>query len=102
MIIYKCSTCNWIGDNPIIYYGDTENCPRCRSSKNLHIAHKSDPFDSDDLEKLWILFGEIPINDNDEIEEYFLDFPIGTNRFDIWHWFDDLYPEGVAKLTGQI
>lgn len=35
-------------------------------------------------------------------ERNYFDFPIGTNRFDIWHWFDELYPEGVAKLTGQI
>lgn len=59
-------------------------------------------FTSDELETLWELFGEIPINDNDEIEDCFLDFPVGTDRFEIWLWFDELYPEGVAKLTGTI
>lgn len=34
------------------------------------------------------------------LEDYFLDFPVGTNRFEIWHWFDEKYPEGVAKLSG--
>lgn len=103
MLIYKCSKCHWIGDNPDVYT-DTEYCPRCRTTESLHIVHQKEAecFTSDELETLWELFGEIPINDNDEIEDYFFDFPAGTDRFEIWLWFDGLYPEGVAKLTGTI
>ena len=44
------------------------------------------------------MLGNIPINDNDEIEEDFLDFPIGTHKEDIWQWFDEIYPHGVYGL----
>lgn len=50
------------------------------------------PFD------LWQDFGDIPINDNDEIEESFLDFPKGTNRFEIWHWFEETFQISVITL----
>ena len=35
------------------------------------------------------------------IEEDFLHFPVGTNRMEIWHWFDEQHSIGVAYLTGQ-
>lgn len=41
------------------------------------------------LSQLWEKLGDIPVNDNEEIEENFLNFPIGTSKFDIWHWFDE-------------
>ncbi len=55
-----------------------------------------------DYEELWSAFGDVPINDDDEIEQEFLWFPIGTDRFDVWHWFDENYPGGVATLTGIV
>lgn len=51
----------------------------------------------DELKKLWKEFSEIPVNDNDETERGFRDFPAGTDRFEIWTWFDDLCPNGVVK-----
>lgn len=56
-------------------------------------------FTDPDLEQLWDAFGDTPINDLDEIEEPFLDFPAGTYRFDIWHWFDERYSKGVYFLA---
>lgn len=54
------------------------------------------------LEKLWRQFGDVPMNPETEcIEEDFLHFPAGTNRMDIWHWFDEQHSVGVAYLTGQ-
>ena len=53
-----------------------------------------------DYEELWSMFGDVPIDNNDEIEQDFLWFPVGTDRFDIWHWFDKNYPGGVAALMG--
>lgn len=51
------------------------------------------------LEQAWAAFGDIPMNPDTEcIEEPFLQFPIGTNREDIWHWFDSRYSKGVAYL----
>ena len=37
------------------------------------------------LLNLWHDFSDIPINDLDEIETPFLNYPAGTCRFDVWH-----------------
>ena len=53
----------------------------------------------ENLEKakeLWEEFGDIPSNNNDEIEEPFLDFPVGTDRFVIWKWFEEKFNISVA------
>lgn len=51
------------------------------------------------LEELWARFGDIPMDPETEtMEEDFLDFPHGTHREDIWHWFDERYSKGVAHL----
>ena len=53
-----------------------------------------------EIEKLWQELGDIPINDNEEIELDFHLWKAGTHREDIWHWFDDQYEEsgGVTSL----
>ena len=51
-----------------------------------------------EIEKMWDEFGDVPINDNDEIEEPFYRWGKGTDRFEIWKWFDNNYPVGVAGL----
>lgn len=40
------------------------------------------------LEIMWDQFGDIPINNDDEIKQDFYCWKKGTYRFDIWHWFD--------------
>ena len=47
------------------------------------------------LEELWDQFSEVPVNNDDEIEEDFLLFPAGTSKFDVWHWFDDRCPNNL-------
>ena len=47
------------------------------------------------LEELWDKFSEVPVNNDDEIEEDFLLFPAGTSRFDVWHWFNDRCPHNL-------
>ena len=51
----------------------------------------------EELQELWNQLGDIPVNNDDEIEEDFLDFPVGTDKFEIWHWFDEQCPNGLAK-----
>ena len=48
------------------------------------------------LKELQELWNELS-DENDEIEEDFLDFPSGTDKFDVWHWFDERCPNGVAE-----
>ena len=50
------------------------------------------------IRNMWERFGDVPIDDADCITEKFFQWPAGTNRFDIWHWFDERYEGGVARL----
>lgn len=52
-----------------------------------------------ELELLWKKFADVPINpDTERIEEEFIGFPAGTDREDIWHWFDERHSRGVIYL----
>ena len=53
-----------------------------------------------DLKMMWEEFADVPINRDDEIEQYFYFWEKGTYRFDIWHWFDEKLPDGIAKWVG--
>ena len=51
------------------------------------------------LERLWDKLADVPMNpETEEMEEPFLHFPVGTNREDIWHWFDERHSKGVVYL----
>ena len=52
------------------------------------------------LETFWSELGDIPVNDDGIIQESFLWWSKGTEREDIWYWFDEKYPGGVIKLMG--
>jgi hypothetical protein len=49
-----------------------------------------------ELEILWSAFADIRINSDDEIELDFYWWEKGAYRFDIWHWFDEKLPKGLA------
>ena len=52
-----------------------------------------------ELELLWKQFEDVPMNpDTERIEEEFIGFPAGTDREDIWHWFDERHSRGVVYL----
>lgn len=54
------------------------------------------------LQEMWNKFADTPINSEDEIEQSFYFWEAGTSRFDIWHWFDELCPNGLAvDLMGE-
>lgn len=55
-----------------------------------------------ELQEMWSKFANTPINNEDEIEVPFYFWEAGTYRFDIWHWFDKLCPNGLAvDLMGE-
>lgn len=47
------------------------------------------------LKELWERFSEVPVDNNDEIEEDFICFSVGTSKFDVWHWFDERCPNNL-------
>lgn len=55
-------------------------------------------YTDEDLEKLWEEFGNIPIDENDNIDQDFYMWRKGTYKFDIWHWFDRLHSKGVFDI----
>lgn len=52
------------------------------------------------LKQLWAELTDIPMNpDTERMEAQFLHFPAGTEREDIWHWFDERYSKGIVKYS---
>jgi hypothetical protein len=51
---------------------------------------------------LWAELGDIPVNEEDELDENFFThtgmmFERGTDKFEVWHWFEDVFGVSVAK-----
>lgn len=52
-----------------------------------------------ELEAMWDEFGDVPMDPETECMEYqWMDFPAGTHREEIWHWFDERHSKGVYYL----
>lgn len=104
MQIVRCNACGkWIGkeeDVGIETVNDPgiEYCPLCKNTEALMDVDYGSSFGDAELEKLWELFGEIDVDDNDAIQEEFLGFSEGTDRIEIWQWFDERYSRGVVSL----
>lgn len=48
--------------------------------------------------ELWAEFGDVPMNLETEcIEDDWHGFPAGTNREEIWHWFEEKFDVSVAE-----
>ncbi len=46
---------------------------------------------------LWAELGDIPTNEDMEIETQFLHFEVGTDAETIWHWFEEEFDLSVAE-----
>ena len=99
MRIIYCHSCDEI-------FAETEitiphHCPICGAHDMLEVIDCKRGMELSDrlIENMWMIFGDIEYDPESEtILEYFLDFPAGTWREDVWHWFDHAYPTGVAGL----
>lgn len=49
------------------------------------------------LRRMWELLGDVSINDKEEIDYNFLLWNAGTERSEIWHWFDEKCPNGLVE-----
>ena len=54
----------------------------------------------DELKEAWNRF-DVPVDKDDNIEEDFevdgIVFKKGTDKFEVWHWFDEQFKEGLFK-----
>lgn len=51
------------------------------------------------LEEIWEKFGDVPVNqETEKLEDDFLHFKKGTDKEDVWHWFDERHSKGIAYL----
>ncbi len=98
-----CSECGsskvqvrvWVYANTHEFCDDCDDdscwCESCRQHSSLRT-----------LTQLWKEFSEIPVNSEDEIGYDFLNFDTGTSKLDVWHWFDERCPNGLAvDLMGE-
>lgn len=65
---------------------------------------KKHPLDSslktdEEIEQAWKLLADVTINEDDEIDRDFLYWESGTDRQEIWRWFDDHHSKGVGYLS---
>lgn len=53
------------------------------------------------VEELWDNLADVPIDpETEELDEPYYICPKGTDKEDIWHWFDEHHSKGVAYLLG--
>lgn len=51
------------------------------------------------VEELWDNLTDVPIDpETEELDEPYYIWPKGTNKEDIWYWFDEHHSNGVAYL----
>lgn len=55
---------------------------------NVFNVKLTDSIKNEIMKCLWKSFGNVCVDQNDEIEEKYLHFEIGENREDIWSWFE--------------
>lgn len=51
-------------------------------------------------DRLWELLGDIPTDNHDQIDIDFAGFSKGTDREQIWHWFESTFDLSVAQKMG--
>lgn len=102
-----CDECRHTSDgehpspNICDYSSQTDSCRRNLESKEEMIAQDMQSLEARDLElqRLWDALADVPVNlDTEQTESSFLHFPAGTDREEIWQWFDQRYSKGVAYL----
>jgi hypothetical protein len=49
-------------------------------------------------QQIWQKLSDVPVNEENEIDEPFLDFPVGTHRQEIWSWIERAYEVNVYDL----
>ena len=67
-------------------------CPVIKEKENDVKIIKSKKDQLKEARKLWQSLGNIPVNGDGEIDEQWNKFPPGTDREEIWLWFEEFFP----------
>jgi hypothetical protein len=51
--------------------------------------------DGKSFEQIWQELGNIPEDEDGNIDEEFYDFPAGTEKYEVWQWIEELFPDVV-------
>lgn len=71
----------------------------CDDDVREHRSAAADMLDQHFVEKVWDDFGDVPMDPETEcIEDDYFIWDAGTDREEIWHWFDAFHPAGVYYL----
>lgn len=102
-MIVRCKRCGglswaWMLKDHVEY----DSCRICGGREFEKITGYEEHYTQAELWDLWELFGDVSVNDLDETEDQFLFFPAGTDRMEIWNWFDEKYDSGVYKLMEDV
>lgn len=70
-----------------------------------YVLVRVEPFEDEDrvkmtpekLKEWWDEFSEMPVDNDDRIERAFHIFEKGTDRMEIWKWFDEQCPNGLVN-----
>lgn len=55
------------------------------------------------LEELWGELADVPVDpETEKLEAPYLHFPVGTDKFDVWKWFDERHSKGVRYLLYRV
>ena len=81
----------------IKYFPERKDCYQLSDKKILHIWNR------ELAKKLWLQLGDIPVDKDDNIDEDFYVketdtlFTKGTDKIEIWHWFEETFDLSVAE-----
>lgn len=55
------------------------------------------------LEELWAGLEDIPVDpDTEKLECFYFIWPAGTDKEEIWHWFDERHSKGISYLLYRV
>lgn len=73
---------------------DLFDCHDCRHDCKYNAKDK-------EVEKLWDELEDVPIDENECLDVDWQGWRKGTNREEIWHWFDEQHSKGVGWLMNE-
>ena len=71
-----------------------------------YVKASTDAYTDADLEQMWLDLTDVPFDEAEDgrllLAEDWEQFPAGTDREDIWYFFDKNYSKGVAYLLNDL